>query len=314
MSVLILTEVGTSIGFGHFSRMIALNAFLDAVAIKVKTLLYAKGDFQLNHKLVEIHNWQQDDNFSELCSNFENVLIDSYLAKSKIYESLQSFFKKVIAIDDYNRMVYPVDIVINPNVFFDQIDYSNQSAKCYGGSDFVILRESFRKYEKPKVSQEDGILITLGGSDYRNLLPQLCELSKVNKQITLICPEKEKLESLQEKYQKVRILGKLSESEILQEFVNAEIIISGCGQTLHELYHLRKKTVGICIDRDQIMNQEYYLNVKFLNRKIGWDSPAILNEISEAVVDLREERFRPVFLNPISPTKNLENYVSLFKE
>ncbi|WP_036098373.1 glycosyl transferase family 1 [Leptospira noguchii] len=314
MSVLILTEVGISIGFGHFSRMIALNAFLDAAAVKVKTLLYVKGDFQLNHKLVEIHDWQQDDNFSELCSNFENVLIDSYLAKSKIYESLQSFFKKVIAIDDYNRIVYPVDIVINPNVFFDQIDYSNQSAKCYGGSDFVILRESFRKYEKPKTPQESGILITLGGSDYRNLLPQLCELSKVNKQITLICPEKEKLESIQEKYQWVRILGKLSESEILQEFVNAEIVISGCGQTLHELYHLRKKTVGICIDQDQIMNQEYYLNVKFLNRKIDWDSPTILNEIFETIVDLQEERFKPVFLNPINPIKNLENYISLFKE
>ncbi|EMO34163.1 hypothetical protein LEP1GSC175_1722 [Leptospira santarosai str. HAI821] len=306
MKILFFTESGANIGFGHIARITALSDFLLGQEFHSITI---------NHDgISKDKNWINESFSYSSYSGFDLAVVDSYLAGEKIYKFIRKVAKKVIAIDDYNRIVYPVDIVINPNVFFDQIDYNNQSAKCYGGSNFVILRESFRKYEKPKVSQESGILITLGGSDYRNLLPQLCELSKVNKQITLICPEKEKLESLQEKYQKVRILGKLSESEILQEFVNAEIIISGCGQTLHELYHLRKKTVGICIDRDQIMNQEYYLNVKFLNRKIGWDSPAILNEISEAVVDLREERFRPVFLNPISPTKNLENYVSLFKE
>lgn len=305
MKILFFTESGANIGFGHIARITALSDFLLSQELYSITIN--------NDGISKDKNWIDESFLYSSYSGFDLAVVDSYLADERIYKFIRKIAKKVIAIDDYNRIVYPVDIVINPNVFFDQIDYSNQSAKCYGGSDFVILRESFRKYEKPKVSKESGIFITLGGSDYRNLLPQLCELSKVNKQITLICPEKEKLKSFQENYQEVRILGKLSESEILQEFVNAEIIISGCGQTLHELYYLRKKTIGICIDQDQIMNQEYYLNVKFLNRKISWDSPAILNKISEAIVDLRKESFKLVFLNPINPTKNLENYISLFR-
>ncbi|MDL5246455.1 glycosyl transferase family 1 [Leptospira weilii] len=313
MNVLILTEAGNKIGFGHFSRMSALAYFLHSSGIEVKIVLYISGNIQFGETFVEKCNWLRDKNVYKLCSDFDIIIIDSYLAEFQIYRSIRSYCKKIIAIDDYNRIVYPVDAVINPNVFFDQIDYSNQSSKCFGGLDFVILRESFRKSFELNSNDEKGILITLGGSDYRNLLSKLCELLNSNyEQITVICPEEKKAKELKGKYREIRVLGRLNESDMLHEFLKAKVVISGCGQTLHELYYLGKKTVGVCIDHDQIMNQQYYLNINFLKTKIHWNSPFLLAEIRFAI-DLAMKTELAVSSIKMNPVRNLENYISLFK-
>ncbi|MBE8398961.1 glycosyl transferase family 1 [Leptospira borgpetersenii] len=314
MNVLILTEAGNKIGFGHISRMSALAYFLHSTGIEVKILLYLNSNTQFGGTFVEKCNWLHDKSVYKLCSDFDIILIDSYLAEFQIYRSMRSYCKRIIAIDDYNRIIYPVDAIINPNVFFDQIDYSNQSSKCFGGLDFIILRESFRKSFELNSNDEKGILITLGGSDYRNLLSKLCELLNSNhEQVTVICPEEKKAKELQGKYREICVLGLLNESDMLHEFLKAKVVVSGCGQTLHELYYLGKRTVAICIDHDQIMNQQYYLSINFLKTRIHWNSPFFLSETAFAI-DFAMKTELVSSSMKINPIRNLENYISLFKD
>lgn len=121
-----------------------------------------------------------------------------------------------------------------------------------------------------------------------------------------------KAKELKGKYREIRVLGRLNESDMLHEFLKAKVVISGCGQTLHELYYLGKKTVGVCIDHDQIMNQQYYLNINFLKTKIHWNSPFLLAEIRFAI-DLAMKTELAVSSMKMNPVRNLENYISLFK-
>src|SRR5690349_18106805 len=105
-------------------------------------------DFDIdNGKLIKA-NWLQDLQQALAYKDCKAVIVDSYLAHKDIYSKLYAAFKKVIAIDDYNRLEYCATALINPNVFFDDIDYSSQAIKCIGGKDYVILRKEFRQQPK----------------------------------------------------------------------------------------------------------------------------------------------------------------------
>ncbi|WP_207769137.1 hypothetical protein [Leptospira adleri] len=96
---------------------------------------------------------------------------------------------------------------------------------------------------------------------------------------------------------------------MVSEISSARIVISGCGQSLNELYNLQKNTIGICIDHDQILNQEYYYEIGFLRSKLSWDSSNLLEEIEEMISNLFLDPFEIPFPNNFNPTQNLQNYI-----
>ena len=187
-----------------------------------------------------------------------------------------------MAIDDYNRVNYPADIVINPNVFFEDIDYSNQKAICIGGKDYVILRPEFKEIT-PKVSGDkalQNILITIGGSDFRNLLPKLISIfDKLNGIDIIVIDPENKVRHLQN----IKVLPTQTAAQMTQIMQSADMVISACGQTLHELVALQKPTIGICLDIDQIPNQNYYVRHGFLKAAIQWNDENIEKIITEQI-------------------------------
>jgi UDP-2,4-diacetamido-2,4,6-trideoxy-beta-L-altropyranose hydrolase len=280
-SALILTEAGKNIGFGHYSRCSALQQELEADGIETTMAVYFQ-DYDIDDNSIIKSNWLQNLSISEN-NNWDIVIVDSYLASKDIYIKLDPRAKKVVAIDDYNRITYPVQLVINPNVFFNSIDYSNQRAKCLGGKDYVILRSEFRKAvllpitnDKPKE-----ILVTIGGSDFRKLLPviiQACLETEIPN-ITVIDPEG--IASCEN--QRVKLMTVQNAGSMCRLMQQSDIVISACGQTLHELASLGKATVGICLDVDQIPNQAYYLKQEFLPSKIQWNDGGIANKIKDGI-------------------------------
>ncbi len=288
-NLLLLTEAGKGIGFGHYTRCMAVQERLIELNINAQSVVNLKGN-AFSQFQGDIANWLEEERKVIKYSSLENVLVDSYLATPAYFVFLKQYFKKVFVFDDYNRIKYGADLIINPNVFFDEVDYQNQ--KAVGGKDFTILRKSFRNCVNMVLKENiNKVLITLGGSDFRELLPKLVRSFAFTDipQIYVIDPE-QKLPPLKDS--RIHVLGRQNEQEVFKNFQDADIVISACGQTLHELASMGKATIGICLDIDQEANQSFYYEKRFLLMKNFWNDGNLADNITVNLNKLRNRQVR----------------------
>ena len=281
--LLILTEAGKNIGLGHYTRCSALYDAIEDNGDEAYIMVFLN-DFNIkNDKLIKA-NWLQDLEQALAHQDCDTVIVDSYLAQEDVYIKLSSNFKTVIAIDDYNRLQYCATALINPNVFFDDINYSNQTIKCIGGKNYVILRKEFRQQPNEVFIKNDieEILVTVGGTDFRSILPAIakaCLQTDIQKIIIITS----QVSNLNIRDKRVSILPLQNASGIYHYMQKADLVISACGQTLHELASLGKPTIGICLDIDQEPNQKFYFEKGFLPTIINWNDEDLINKIQTAI-------------------------------
>lgn len=304
--VLILTECGSDIGYGHYSRCFSIYQELLSRGIKAKFILFQAGSGTLAiDDSIEIIEWHNNlESLSRFTDEY-NVLVDSYKLDLSSFNYIRKLFQHVSVIDDYNRLNYPVDILINPNVYFEQVNYSNQkTALCYGGKDFVILRKPFRdaNIQTDRGSRLKSALITLGGSDERNLLTKLCRIFNVqsNLRITVICPDSQTSVQLSKDYPTIACCFGLSAIEMLQAFSENDIVVSGCGQTLHELASIGKPTIGLCLGDDQKLNQAFYFQNSWLLQLIPWDDASLKEKLEANFAQFKDQSLR-IKMSEIGP-------------
>jgi UDP-2,4-diacetamido-2,4,6-trideoxy-beta-L-altropyranose hydrolase len=283
IKLLILSEAGTGIGWGHYMRCSALSDYFSEKGIDVNLLLDVRGGFNIDK--VETLDWRNNkEHVKKLSAHFSFILIDSYLADEDYYHFLTSCFKKVIVLDDYNRLSYPGNLIINPNIYGSELNYSNQLSKVTGGPDFVILRKNFRETNKRYAVPDKirKVLITLGGSDIRHLLPKLINwFSVLNLELTVVAGSNEYKNSLSVTHgmKCKNVIGFANAEEMIHLMLSCDLAISACGQTLHELAYLGVPTIGICIGDDQINNMKKYIQLGVLLREIYWSDPALKSNL-----------------------------------
>lgn len=285
--VLILTELGEGIGFGHFTRCLSLHDCFLSNGLESNFIVYEK-NYDIGNDKVISHNWLEDLDYVIEKYNSEVVLVDSYLAKKEDYKKLQSTCENVIAIDDYNRIAYPCNIVINPNVFFSDLDYTNQSAKLFGGKDFVLLRDEFRRVDQDKKSFKGlkTISVSLGGTDYRGLVPTIVKsVSDFDQNISLniVDPEGRYKDEDFDNKAGLNLYGKLNAQEYIELHGKSDLVISACGQSLHEFSNLGYLSLGIWLDIDQTPNHKFYLNEGYLAFDIKYNDSDIVDKIKEGL-------------------------------
>ena len=279
-SYLILTEAGNQIGLGHYKRCCSIQHEMYNQNKFCEMFLYFRGEHNLNISSDLVFDWKiKKDLLIKKASEIKTVLIDSYLASTLFYEFCTNIFHSVVVIDDYNRIDYgPIDLLLNPNPYFDHFNYNNQKAKkVEGGKDYVIISRAFQQsfVEKDNSSNDTNkIVVFIGGSDYRNLLPiilsSLIDLEEKN--IHVIVGNTEDKLKVEKNFKTLDVHMNLSSEEMFSAFSSAKLVISGCGQTLHELAALGKLTIGICIDIDQELNQNFYHKNGFLKTRVSYKS------------------------------------------
>jgi UDP-2,4-diacetamido-2,4,6-trideoxy-beta-L-altropyranose hydrolase len=314
---LFLTEAGDGIGFGHLSRVSALADFFRSNGAAVELLVHWKRSaVHLSHD-GRVFDWITEEVESKPPDLWDAVFIDSYIAGPEIYEYYGQSCRQLIVLDDYNRMNYPADILVNPGLNFSPQLYAGQKARCFGGSKYLIFRSAFREGYKATVkSVKDSVLITVGGSDYRGLLYKLAGLKRDFPNITMLCPETAQRAKLLAQFPDLQVLGPLNEHEILREYQLAEIVVSGCGQSINELALLSKKVVGLLIGDDQKNNAEFYLQSGFLNTIISWDDLDLLQKVRAEISRLRSEGPSKGFSHrlELDPDANMRNYFKLLSK
>lgn len=288
--VVILTEAGGSIGYGHLTRCLALAGRMEAEVYVHADGYYPKGsnctDFDWR-----AHPEKLIANLSSQCL----VLVDSYLADAGVYKTLSRYFMYVSVIDDYDRMVYPVDLIINPGVKLPE--YGNQTAKVVGGSKYIILRnEIAQQAKKTSYATYQSILVTFGGCDASKifdwLVPMLVNYPHMT--ITVVTGNDEVRNALSTNYNgsSIKWLGQVNAKNMAQLMSQADLCISAGGQTLHELAYIGVPTIGVETGADQRNNIEGYIDAGFLMEHLSLDTHNLPLRIYEMIVKYSDVELR----------------------
>jgi len=277
--LIILTEAGGSVGFGHLMRCQAISNYASA-----KLYVHPDGVCPINSDII-IYPWRTNiENLIEELPLKSTLLIDSYLADISVFEALSSKFDCVAVIDDFDRLIYPVDLIINPGIQIPA--YDKQIAKVVSGKDYVILRdEMVRHVVKDNYDEYRNLLVTFGGSDasriYNWLLPLLANHKNFIVNIVTGNDSYGTILAKQFNQPNINWLGTVDATHMANLMYQSDICISAGGQTLHELAYIGVPTICVETGADQINNIEGYLSLGFVIEKLKiemTDLPVKINE------------------------------------
>lgn len=174
-----------------------------------------------------------------------SILVDSYYVKEKYLAALKKRIT-TIYMDDIYAFSYPVDMLINYNIYGEEMGYEKDTAfadtKLLLGAKYVPLREEFSAGEQGRTAADGGILITTGGSDSFNLAGQLLmEAMKYDalkeKEYHVVSgslnPHIGELQALAEKHENIHIHCNVT--NMAELMAKSEIALSAGGSTLYEL-------------------------------------------------------------------------------
>ena len=289
--LLILTEGGDGIGFGHLVRCAAIGAHFQERGGSVAMMIDYRGDgfYQTGLSASRVRWRENTGHLATQAHRHPLVLVDSYLAEPGFFSFLHQHFSKVVVLDDYNRIRYAADLIINPNPYGDSLDYGNQHARRRGGQAFVIVRDVFRNMtSRPNWKASlDRIVVTVGGVDAHALLARIAGwLSDTNVGVQLVAGSEALRAKLYDQFgpgERLDILGLLDAEAMCRVLRQADLVISACGQTLHELAVLGRPVIGICVSDDQRRNMTAYHRAGFLPAEIYWDDEHLREKVLQCV-------------------------------
>lgn len=295
MKIVFFTETGEGIGYGHLIRCEALiNAFLQR-NLPSNIYIYVKEWKDFSYPNATISNWMDD---SVSIPSGDIAIVDSYLSQAKFLKRIADNFKFTVVIDDFNRIPYPFHLIVNPNVHGSEIEYKNQTASIISGNRYTILRPEFKTKRNEYTVRDEikKIIITSGGSDYRELIPKFTSFVSKYPDIEFIAlsGKDEYADELNRKYSipNLRILRKLDAVSVIDLFCTSDLVVTAAGQTLNELAFLGIPCIAICIDYDQVNNIKSFYERKYIGKIINWDDADLFEQIDEQISILRSKSSR----------------------
>lgn len=284
------TEIGNGIGFGHFSRCISLITALRK-KFSIELYIFNKGyvEIPINPKLynIKVSSWNIDSNELPNISQNDFVVVDSYLAQSNFYTQLTLKCSFTLALDDYYRINYNTKYVLNPNPSGEYEKYKQEKGSVLCGKNYVILNQSFRELKIKDVNKYvKSVVITVGGSDYRQLLPlflsSFCPLYPEIKFEIVSANDAYKRQLMSQfTSENISIHGILSSSQMTSLFMQSDLAISASGQTLGECIASSLPFLAFSIDEDQKPIMNFYKKNSILNKNIEWDMNNFMEVIHE---------------------------------
>lgn len=179
--------------------------------------------------------------------NVEGIIVDSYYVFSEYLATLNNVCKTVYIDDIFALNEYPVDFLINYNIYGKKLDYKSKcllNTKLLLGSSYAPLRKEFQSIKPILRKEVKAVFISTGGADKYNIAGKI--LSEVIKNSSRDYMDMEfhvisgsmntnltYLLNLQGNNKGIYIHQNVSNmSEIMQL---CDIAVSACGSTMYEL-------------------------------------------------------------------------------
>ncbi|MBU1199384.1 MAG: hypothetical protein KKF46_01810 [Nanoarchaeota archaeon] len=174
-------DASHQIGFGHLNRCLVLAKELKK---KANILFIMKHNEQAN-KMVNHEKFKiiiLEGNLTQIIKKekINKIIIDLKQGTSKKFVSdIQKTGAKVILLDDVGEGRKNADVVIYPVAHLDKKYLKDIKGKLYHGWDYVIVDKKFFGKRNPRnENQKPKVLVSMGGSDVRNMTPKIIDALK----------------------------------------------------------------------------------------------------------------------------------------
>jgi spore coat polysaccharide biosynthesis predicted glycosyltransferase SpsG len=274
--ILILTEAGDGIGFGHLTRTMALGEALIEGGATVQLLVQWEGEPMA--QVVEGRTWVRAGSWRDTPVHADQVIIDSYRLSLAGYEAIANAGGWLGVIDDNYRLPYPADLVINPNVYAETARYSAHARRAIGGAPSVILRPPFVAAAGTFAVRATlrRVLLTLGGADVHGLGPQLAQhVASLGFFVDCIAPGRSP-----ERSPSLSIHSTQGAEGFVQLVTQSDLVICGGGQTLHELACLGTPSIAVELGNDQKLNLDFYEHAGCQSTRLHWSQPDLIEALT----------------------------------
>ena len=248
----IRADANQNIGSGHVMRCLSIAAALKNQGQQVCFILADEGaasllrDREMDYRVLHTAYSNMEDELEQFTGMLmgqkpDLLLVDSYFATEHYFKTVGEYVKTV-CVDDVPRFAYPVDGIINYNIYGDNLPYDRMCRNLYLGVSYAPLREQFRGIDYMVRPVVKDVLITTGGSDKYNLAGKILEKVLAIQETADLCyhvvsgafnPHLEQLKELAEQHKNIRLYQNVKNmAELMQQ---ADIAITAGGSTMYEL-------------------------------------------------------------------------------
>lgn len=187
----IRVDANEIIGTGHVMRCLSIA---EEFRIRGESVTFIVADRRSEKMIVSkkfrvicLHSAWNDLNeeVEDLVSIIKNLtisglLIDSYYV-TEIYLKTVRQYTRTIYIDDLNAFIYPVDLLVNYNIYAEDLCYVKRYQGAEPDTQFLLggfyapLRAEFSNVNKEINERISSVLITSGGTDTYNVIGNILE-------------------------------------------------------------------------------------------------------------------------------------------
>lgn len=264
MRIYFRADANEQVGYGHLMRCLTIA---DACKRRGMSPVFVTADHEAEKMIAArgfsclILNTDYRDMESELgklptlLASDAPIVLDSYYLTKHYVETLKENGLRVVWMDDLKEQEYPVDMLINYNVYAKQLDYPvNREAEtdvCPGGKTdgrctyllgpaYAPVRPSFRREDAVVREKLGTVLVTTGGSDpygagvwFAKLFAERLPDAKIMVVCGPYAKGKEELYRLAEQNGNIEVIEGCSDlSSVMHK---SDLAVAAAGSTLYEL-------------------------------------------------------------------------------
>lgn len=323
----IRADANREIGLGHVMRCLSIADALRAEGQQVCFILadnnaeeLLKGRGQEYHILNSAYN-RMEEELEDLQKFLKEkkiglFLIDSYQVTENYLARLKSMVK-TIYMDDIPKFAYPVDGIINYNIYGGDMPYQEltltrngqKEPKLWLGPAYAPLREQFQGIDYKFRPVAENVLITTGGSDKYNLAGSILE-AVLTKEDTAeytrelhyhvvsgaFNPNYHFLEEMAGKYPNIHLYQNVTNMAELME--KCDVAITAGGSTMYELCAVGVPIICFSfVDNQELIVENFYKkNLVAYGGNYLKEKEAFSGNVARALTELvKDEKLRQEF-------------------
>lgn len=296
MKIIILTEGGTEIGFGHVTRCLSLSQAFEAR--RHMTQFIVAGDDSvagiLKNNKFDLFDWRKEKKrLMQAIDHADVALVDSYLAEEQVYKQISDTVKVAVFLDDTRRLDYPRGLVVNWSISAQDLDYPERDEVDYLlGPGYLSLRKAFRNVpEKMLKETVTDVMVTLGGDDSKNLTPRVLQFltgsyPNLRKHVVIGGAFKNRAEIEAVADDNTRMIISPDGEGMKKVMLESDIAIVSGGQTLYELARVGVPSVVIIVADNQRNNVAGWEKTGFIENAGSWEDENLLATVAERFAKL----------------------------
>lgn len=242
---------------------------------------------------VRRQRWQDDPAQTPHDLRPDLALVDSYGAAPEVLEAIAASAGGAIFIDDLRR-TYPAGLVVHAAPDPDEGRAAALEAIWLEGPGWQPLRTPFWDL-KPRASVRadvERVLVVIGGGDLRGLGPKMaglaCELYPEARVDLVMAPG----QANPQPSPRLTVHASLDAAAMADLMSEADVAISGAGQTVFELARCGTPTLMIGIADNQQANLDHWPGLCGFIAVGRWDDAALSERVRDGLESLRTSEVR----------------------